>query len=310
MEKQIPPYMDYDVRTITEEAMEEQVNKFKPKIRITLLEPNGAVVNDRLVDSNIEFYQGPKIQHNGPIRLEVTFTNKEDIQSFKEYIDRLTGTLPVKQASAGRGRPSTASQQIIESPREDILRKVEDMANNQCTQTEVIKYLRELGFVFMLTEDFLHYFGNFPFNKKDIGEPTYNKQYLDSLSWMVRCVKKAKDPMADKFDPMIIFGFNILRPSSRKVVPYLYKERKDPLRIDTGKKVLSFNTVEFTKFPKYMLEDERLKFSSEQRQLLQNPSKKPSKFFLRWVKDVEFPDSIKDKIQEALTRGDKSNTPK
>lgn len=280
--------------------MEE--SKFKPKIRITLLEENGAVIQDRLVDSGLEFYQGPKIQHNGPVRLEVTLANKDDVQKLKDYVDQLTGTLPIKPVTIGRGRPSSTSTQQIESPREDILLKVEEMANNKCNQMEVIKYLRELGFVFMLTEDFLHYFEDFPFNTKDIGKPTDNKQYLDSLSWMVRCVKKAKDPMVDKFDPMIIFGFNILRPSSRKVVPYLYKERKDPLRIDTGKKVLSFNTVEFTKFPKYMLEAERLKFSSEQRQLLQNPNKKPSKFFLRWVKDVEFPDSIKDKIAEALTR--------
>lgn len=290
--------------------MEDSTNKFKPKIRITLLEDNGAVINDRLVDAGLEFYQGPKVQHNGPLRLEVTLTNQGDIQNLKNYLDQLTGNLPIKPVSVGRGRPSsTATTQAIESPREDILLKVEEMAKNGNTQTDVIKYLRELGFVFLLTEDFLHYFEDFPFNTKDIGTPTDNKQYLDSLSWMVRCVKKAKDPMADKFDPMIIFGFNILRPSSRKVVSYLYKERKSPLRIETGKKVLSFNTVEFTKFPKYMLEDERLKFSSEQRQLLQNPSKKPSKFFLRWVKDVEFPDSIKDKIQEAIARGSKSNTP-
>ena len=72
--------------------------------------------------------------------------------------------------------------------------------------------------------------------------------------------------------------------------------------IETGKKVLSFNTVEFTKLPVYMQETERLKFSVEQRQLLLNPDKKPSKFFLRWVKDAKFPDSIKPKIEEILSR--------
>ena len=49
-------------------------------------------------------------------------------------------------------------------------------------------------------------------------------------------------------------------------------------------------------------EDERLKFSVEQRQLLLNPDKKPSKFFLRWVRDAKFPDSIKPKIEEILSR--------
>ena len=51
-----------------------------------------------------------------------------------------------------------------------------------------------------------------------------------------------------------------------------------------------------------MNEEERLKFSFEQRQLLLNKDKKPSKFFLRWAPDCQFPDSIKDKIQEALQR--------
>lgn len=51
-----------------------------------------------------------------------------------------------------------------------------------------------------------------------------------------------------------------------------------------------------------MLEEERIKFSTEQRQLLLNPEKKPSKFFMRWYRDVIFPDSIKDKIEEAINR--------
>jgi hypothetical protein len=283
--------------------------QFKPKLRVTLLQDNGAVIQDRLVDSQPEYYNGPKIQHKGPIRIEVTLTNNQDVVNFKEYLDRLVGNLPIKEPSVGRGRPSTSSgPQIMESPREDILQAVEKMVSEGKDQTEVIKYLRDLGFVFILTEDLLYYFNDFPFDIKDIGEPTENKQYLDSMSWMIRCIKRAKDPKTDKFDPMIIFGFNILRQASNKVVPYLYKERKKPLRIEIGKKSLSFNTVEFTKFPKYMQEQERLKFSFEQRQLLLNPDKKPSKFFLRWYKDVVFPDTIKPKIKEAITRGQETVT--
>lgn len=287
--------------------MEENV--FKPKLRITLLEENGAVINDRLVDSQAEYYSGPKVQHNGPIRVEATLTNTQDVASFKEYLDRLTGALPIKAPSAGRGRPSgSSSPQLAESPREDILMQVEKMVEEGKNQTEVIKYLRDLGFVFILTEDLLYYFKDFPFDIKDIGEPTDNHQFPDSMSWMVRCIKRGKDPKTDKFDPMILFGFNVLREASRKVVPYLYKERKKPLKIELGKKVLSFNTVEFTKFPKYMQEDERIKFSFEQRQLLLNKDKKPSKFFLRWYKDVVFPDSIKPQIDEILSRDAKSTT--
>lgn len=281
----------------------EQSNTFKPKLRITLLEDNGAVIQDRLVDATTEYYAGPKIQHSGPIRLETTLTNTQDIESFKKYLDQLTGTLPIKAPSAGRGRPSMANQANTESPREDIIEGVKKLASEGKNQTEVIEYLRKLGFVFMLAEDLLYYFPDLldSFKHKDIGDPTDNKQYPNSLAWMVRCIRRAKDPRTDKFDPMIFFGFNIQKPS-RRVVPYLYKERQEPIKVDTGKKVLSFNTVEFTKFPVYMREDERLKFSVEQRQLLLNPDKKPSKFFLRWVKDAKFPDSLQPKIEEILTR--------
>lgn len=281
----------------------EQNNTYKPKLRITLLEDNGAVIQDRLVDATTEYYAGPKIQHSGPIRIEATLTNTQDIESFKKYLDQLTGALPIKAPSAGRGRPSMANQANTESPREDILEEVKKLASEGKNQTDVIDYLRKLGFVFILAEDLLYYFPDLldSFNHKDIGDPTDNKQYPNSLAWMVRCIRKGKDPRTDKFDPMIFFGFNIQKPS-RRVVPYLYKERKDPIKIETGKKVLSFNTVEFTKLPVYMQETERLKFSVEQRQLLLNPDKKPSKFFLRWVKDAKFPDSIKPKIEEILSR--------
>lgn len=49
-------------------------------------------------------YAGPKVQHKGPIRIEVTLVNQQDISQFKEYLDKLSGNLPIKE-SAGRGRP-------------------------------------------------------------------------------------------------------------------------------------------------------------------------------------------------------------
>ena len=264
--------------------MEEKT--YKPKLRITTLEDNGSYIQDRLVDAYTEMNSGPKVQHNGPIRIEVTLTNKQDVENFKNYLDRLVGNLPIKEQSVGRGRPSTGSKQLTESPREDILADVEKMVNEGKSQQEIIKYLRELGFVFILTEDFLFHFPGFEFNIKDVGEATDNNQYPNSYSWMARCIKRAKDPKADKFDPMVIFGFSILGGPSKKIIPYLYKERKKPLRASVGKKTISFSQAEFTKFPKYQLEEERLKFSAEMRQLMTNPEKKPSKFFLRWAPDV------------------------
>lgn len=280
--------------------MEQEV--YKPKLRITTLSENGTPLSDRLVDAYTEMNSGPKVQHKGPVRVEVTLTNKQDIDNFKEYLDRLTGVLPTKTPTAGRGRPAGTTIKNLESPREDILADVEKMVEEGKSQQEIIKYLRELGFIFILTEDFLYHFPGFEFDKKDVGEATDNKQYPNSFSWMARCIKRAKDPKADKFDPMVIFGFSILGGPSKKIIPYLYKERRKPLRAQVGKNVISFSQAEFTKLPKYMREDERIKFSTEQRQLLLNPEKKPSKFFMRWVDDAIFPDSIKEKIEEIKNR--------
>lgn len=272
---------------------------YKPKLRITTLEGSGAVLSDRLVDAYTELNSGPKVQHKGPIRVEVTLTCKQDIENFKTYLDRLSGNLPLKEVT-GRGRPSSASGAIAESPREDILMEVENLVKEGKNQDDIIKYLRGLGFVFILTEDLLYYFPDFPFDKKDVGEPNENHQYPESYSWLIRCVKRAKDPKTDKFDPMILFGFSIIGGPSRKVIPYLYKERKPILRIEKGKKVLSFSKAEFTKMPRYMLEEERLKFSTEMRQLQLNPEKQPSKFFLRWASDVQVPPKVFEQLKERV----------
>lgn len=279
----------------------EQKEIYKPKLRITLLSENGCPVSDRLVDAYPELNMGPKIQHNGPIRVECTFQNKQDIEQFKNYLDILSGSLPIK-VSTGRGRPGANTVKELESPREEILAEVTRMIEHSSNQKEITKYLRGLGFVFILTEEFKMHFKDFEFNPKDVGQPTDNGQYPNSLSWMVRRIKEAKDPRADKFDPQIIFGFSIINGPSKKIVPYLYKERQSPLKAKPVEKALSFSKVGFTKYPVYMTEEERFKFSLEIRQLLNNPEKKPSKFFMRWLKDVKFPDNIADKMSEIVSK--------
>ena len=267
-------------------------------MRVQFLGKDGEVLNDRLVDQNIELNTGPKEKHEGPIRVELVLSTKNDIEAFKTYIDRLSGSMPLKVTSS-RGRPSTTKE--LNSPREDILEEVNKMSQEGKNQFEVISYLRQLGFMFLTTEDFLYHFPKFKFKSRDIGEPNHNGQYLTGLFWLTRVIKVAKDPRTDKFDPQIIFGFS-LNEENIKVVPYLYKERKEPLKIEMGtKNKVSFQKYnELTKFPPYMTEEERLKFSLEMRALLANKDKKPSKFFIRWYPDVKFPGGVKKKLAEII----------
>jgi hypothetical protein len=280
--------------------MENKIQK--PKLRVQLLDEELRVMEDRLVDQASEFYLGPKKSHKGPLKFEVTFQTQNDIDDFKTYLSKIKGEFPIKEVSQ-RGRPSTSSSQTLESPREDILVKVQDMVNSGDTQDNIIKYLRKLGFIFLLTEDFLRYFPEFKFNPKDIGNPNDTGQYLDSFAWLTRCIKRAKDPKADKYDKMITFGFRIEGKPSSKIIPYLYGDRKDILRSKKSNKKTSFASYkELTKFPHFMLEDERLKFSTEMRQLLANEEKKPSKFFLRWFKDVQFPKDLQEPMEKIYSR--------
>lgn len=267
----------------------------KPKMRVQLLDPELRVISDRLVDQSIEFMQGAKVKHQDPIKIEVTLTSKNDIDSLKTYLEQLAGNLPLKEIGT-RGRPA-ASTKELKSPREDIYLKVEEMAKSE-NQDAIIKYLRDLGFVFLLTEDFLHYFPKFPFRSKDIGEPNRNKQYPDSYQWMVRRIKMAKNPKSDKYDPQIIFGFQMLSKRNPKFVGYLYKEYKSRMKAEIPEKLaLSFANFEMAKLPSYMEESERLRWSSEMRALSMDKGKKPSKFFLRWAPDIVLPKVQLEKLK-------------
>jgi hypothetical protein len=162
-----------------------------------------------------------------------------------------------------------------------------------------------LGFVFLMTEDFLYYFKDFIFKSRDIGEPNSSGQYTEGYYWLIRQIKKGKDPKTDKYDPQIIFGFK-LDEVQEKVIPYLYKDRKHPLKISLDdKNKISFQKYnELTKFPTYMIEEERLKFSMEMRAILLSLGtekvKLPSKFFIRWYPDVIFPTKIREKLSKIV----------
>jgi len=282
--------------------LQETENIYKPKLRVQYLNEDGTIQSDRLVDQAIEFTNGPKQGHTGPLRIEASLMCQQDVESLKGYLDRVSSGLTSKQVNP-RGRTPNAITEF-NSPREEILNHIENIVKNDGRdQDEIITQLRGLGFVFMLTEDFLTYFPDFPFRDRDIGEASTTGQYPASLQWMVRCIKRAKDPKTDKYDPQIIFGFQIVGEREEKFVPYLYKERKKPIKAKIPTKyALSFNNTELTKFPKYMIEEERLKFSTEMRQLIASPERKPTKFFIRWYQDVIFSSTLKDQMAEAYER--------
>lgn len=279
----------------------EEVKPVAPKMRIQLLGSGQEVLSDRLVDQKIELTTGPKYKHDGPVRLEITIQNKGDEDLIHSYIGGISKDKPELEKGV-RGRKASTTVENI-SPREDILQEIENLIKEDYSQDKIIKHLRALGYVFLLTEDFLNYFPDFKFLEKHIGQPNHNGQYPveDSYQWMVRCIKRGKDPKVDKYDPQLIFGFKLLPSRKEKFIAYLFKEFKKDVKLKApipSKNAFTFQSFEMIKFPHYMLAEEREKWSKEHRIYEANPEKTKSAFYLRWLPEVELPKQKKKKNTE------------
>ena len=278
----------------------EEVKPIAPKMRIQLLGSGQEVISDRLVDQKIELTTGPKYTHEGPVRLEVTITNKDDGDLVSSYLVNIAKDKPELEKGTRGRKPSESGNENV-SPREDVLQEIEEQVVVGESQDKIIKTLRKLGYVFLLTEDFLNYFPDFKFEEKHIGKPNHNGQYPveESYQWMVRCIKRGKDPKVDKYDPQLIFGFKLLPKRKTKFVFYLFKEYKGKLSAPIPEKnALTFQSFEMIKFPHYMTPEEREKWGKEHRIYESDPEKVKSKFYLTWLPEVILPKKKKKESDE------------
>jgi hypothetical protein len=251
------------------------------KIRIQLFDNNGTPISDRLVEQSTEFYQGPKEKHDGPLRIEFSFTNTTDVAGAIEYLKKLNGTLPIEQKST-RGRKAEKPEFVESNNREVLLE--ESLAKSK-NQDQFIEFLRkEHDFVFVESDRL----------KQLIPEGYEIKpRHFDKYQWFVRCTKKAKDPRNDKFDIALLIGIVILPDSERedKMVIYMNGKFEGIKKLPLPKKdPLTFKQTNLIKYPHYMEYDEREKWGVEHRLLQQDENRKPSKFYNRWAKDIEVGD--------------------
>jgi hypothetical protein len=253
--------------------------KFKKKLRIQTFDSEGFQINDRLVEQDIEFYQGPKEAHEGPMRLEINLWEKDDVEKCLEYIQKLSGKLPIVAPGSNKPKKLKGQGKIILAPeqREELIKAVKDLE----TQDQIISLLRDQGFEF-LTWDYINSLGL---------ETGISQAHQNKYQWMLKLVKKAKNPLNNKFDPMLAFGFKLIGKKINVAVIYLFKEKHKILKKPWDDKTkVSFKTTDMIKFPSYMIQEEKDKFIVERDTLRRFKDRKPSKFFLRWIKDVEFKD--------------------
>jgi len=243
------------------------------KLRIQLFNEDGNLINDRLLSQDTEMYSGPKENHEGPMRIEFTLENKDDIEKAKTYLDKLVGNLPLNSSKKKGKIKKVFNVDTREKVLEEALR-----IGEESNQDSMIEYLRDMSFNFMMS-DFIKTF-DFPMLK-------IKERHFEKYQWMVHCIKKAKNPKSDKYDPMLIFGISMANERSDKIVVYLNGEFNGYHTIKVpDKNRLDFKKTNMIKFPHYMIEEEREKFRYELRQYQDNPDKPLSKFFNRWVGSV------------------------
>lgn len=259
--------------------MDEETKTNLKKMRIQLYDTNLNQVEDRLVSQDTEVRKGPGGSHKGPMRLEFCIFNKQDVEDVKAYLDQLSGNLPLTiKVPKGKKLKDMDYDENEISWRTTL---VGEILNLQ-TQDEQVALLREKGFVFV-TEDHLEELGMLPDNLP--------KKYRD-LQWMIKLVKEAKNLLNNKYDPNILFGYQLFGEKEDNMVIYakgMGENEFTPLTKPWKKKnAVTFKKSDMAKFPVHMIEEERTKFRVELYKHRKDPDLRFSKFFKRWYKDVEF----------------------
>ena len=266
----------------------------KKNVRIQLFDKEG-LVSDRMVTQATEFYMGPKELHEGQFRIEFTITEKKDAEDAISYLKKLIGDLPIKTVKGKQGRKSSTStndDDDFSTDKNVVIQNILD--ENKDNQDNLIKALRAIGFKFLTSDHLKMYLPD-----------TYkvSELHLSKYDWLVRRIKLAKDPRNDRYDPQILVGLKISEGRDEKIVVYTYGEKKLRMSIPLPKKkMITLAKTNLIKFPTYMNEEERLKWGIEHRSLRTNPAKKPSKFYMRWFKDVTVGDELKITEEELYQR--------
>lgn len=257
----------------------------KSKLRIQLLSPEGVPISDRLVDQATEFYQGPKENHDGQIKIEFNFATKDEVSKAIDYLKKLIGQIPLEtKTTAPRGaKPKT----VVLSDTDDDAREnfISNSIQNSKNQDEFIIALRKQDFRFV-NSDML---------KTMIPDKyTIKKIHLEKYDWLIQRIKEAKDPRNDKYDLTLIIGICIMDKRNPKLVVYIFGELFKTYKLEIPKKnPITQKNTNLIKYPHYMTYDERFKWGVEHRLLFSDSEKKATKFYKRWVKDVTVPDELK-----------------
>lgn len=247
------------------------------KMRLQLYDSEFNQLSDKLVAQDTELYKGPEETHIGPIRVEFCLFEKEDVDKCILYLQKISGNIPLNTKVKKVQKPD--SEDALSNEDLEVVQKLE-------TQDAIIRYLRDHGFVFLTTEQ-----------ASDYGLFTADES-VANYQWMLKLIKEAKDPKNNKYDLTLKFGFKIIGEKTNDVVVVnfaTFKVIQVPWK--NPNRPINYKKLDLTKFPVYMVSNERMKFSKElagyRRAKEADPEFKAdsaffTRTFLRWAPFVEF----------------------
>lgn len=269
------------------------------KIRLTIYElqtevtePWMVVKEDRLIESAVEFRQGPKEVLEGPIRIDMLLSDSDEVEGLITYLQKLQGKLPLSEKKTRSSIKPT--QPLAQDSIKQLLYQVFDKNKDQ---ESLIENLRQLNFVFVTTDHLkdIAQKNEWPLNFKSKQKVDKDGNKLkgrvilhQDYQWMLRILKVAKTPANDKYDPQVFFGIKLIGDKYPKVLIYElgeYKETKELHWKDAAE--VQFKVKEkFYKFPEPMSYEERAKWRAEDRKVLFGDNYEGSAFYHKWKQYV------------------------
>lgn len=266
--------------------------EIQKNVSIQLFDEEGRILSERLVKQDPEFAIGPKEAHGGPLRIQFTMLESTDVEKAITYLQKLVGSLPLSSPNKPRGR---APGSTTVATKEDINRYQilldEALLAHPNNQDKFINFLREMGYIFV-TGEFL----------KLVIPETYviKEKYLKDYQFLIKRIKEAKDPRNDKFDPVLMFGIKIIESRHERILTIMNGEVTKAKIALPETKAMTVKSTNLLKYPAYMTEEERYKFGIEHRTLFRDEKKKPTKFYMRWFKDVKIGDELKFDVKARI----------
>lgn len=242
---------------------------FEKKLRIQLYDSEMNQLSDRLVEQDLEFRKGPSNVHDGPVKVEVFLLTPEDVEAFKVYLDKLSGSLPKDFLPSRKNKkfPKVSQDDELDSA---LITELGNLTDPE----EFNETITSLGFVFVTYELI-----------KDLNLPITLSDELteaDDFRLLIRLLRTAKNPLNNKYDPNTVIAVSRIK-NEPGVKIFHFNKLVLELPLDLKPSKITVPTSNLTKFPSYMTQEERNKFRVEKEKLIKDPDLLPSKFYKRWV---------------------------